>query len=114
MKTIELKVGKEEINGKQTFFTTWDVLKMAVNNPEQGGFNVEEMMKRLKLLEKLDEHKDLFFINEGEFTDDRLERKATFELEDSDYEKLKMLFSQVKWTVVSKFIVDLNKELSSK
>jgi hypothetical protein len=114
MKTIELKVGKEEINGKQTFFTTWDVLKMAVNNPEQGGFNVEEMMKRLRLLEKLDEHKDTFFIQEGEFTDDRLERKAILELEDTDFEKLKTLFSQVKWTVVSKFIIDLNKELSSK
>lgn len=114
MKSVELKVGKEEINGKPTFFTTWDILKMSVNNPEQGGFNVEEMMKRLRLLEKLDEHKDTFFIKEGEFTDDKLELKTTLELEDSDYEKLKNLFSQVKWGVVSKFIVDLNKELNSK
>lgn len=112
MKTIELKVVKEEIMGNPTIFTTYDVLKMAVNNPEQGGFNVEEMMKRLRLLEKLDEHKELFGKQFKENED--LNVTATLELEDSDFEKLKSLFTQVKWQVVSKFIVDLSKEISSK
>ena len=111
MKSIELKVVKEEITGKPTIFTTFDILKTVINNPEQGGFNVEEMMKRLRLLEKLDEHKSLF---NREFTGDDLDVTATLELEDSDLEKLKSLFGQVKWGVVSKFIIDLNKELNSK
>jgi hypothetical protein len=111
MKTIELKVAKEFIQGRDTFLTTYDLLKSAINNPSQQGFSVDEMMKRLRLLDKVDEQKALFDIKPEDFNDSMLERTVTLELEDSDFAKLKELFKEMKWGVVSKTIVELSKEL---
>jgi len=110
MKSIELKVAKENISGRDTFLTTYDLLKSAINNPTQGGFNVDEMIKRVRLLGEVDKHKDLFEITEGKFDDAMLERKATLELEDADYTKLKELFKEMKWGVVSKTIIEIHNE----
>ena len=114
MKSIELSVTKELLpskNGMQeTFLTTYDLLKSAINNPTQGGFNVDEMIKRLRLLGEVEKHKDLFDIKLEEFKDEVLERKATLELEDADFAKLKELFKEMKWGVVSKTIVDLSNQ----
>ena len=63
MKSIELKVAKENIGGRDTFLTTYDLLKSAINNPTQGGFNVDEMIKRLRLLGEVDKHKAMFEIH---------------------------------------------------
>jgi hypothetical protein len=110
MKSIELKVAKENISGRDTFLTTYDLLKSAINNPTQGGFKVDEMIKRLRLLNEVDKHKDLFEITEGKFDDAMLERKATLELEDADFTKLKELFKEMKWGVVSKTIIEIHNE----
>ena len=114
MKSIELSVTKELLPSKngiqETFLTTYDLLKSAINNPTQGGFNVDEMIKRLRLLAEVDKHKDLFDIKIEEFKDEVLERKATLELEDADFTKLKELFKEMKWGVVSKTIVDLSNQ----
>ena len=114
MKSIELKVAKELLPSKegmqQTLLTTYDLLKSAINNPTQGGFNVDEMIKRLRLLNEVDKHKDLFEITDGKFDDAMLERKATLELEDADYTKLKELFKEMKWGVVSKTIIEIHNE----
>lgn len=111
MKSVKLKVSKEEIGGRLTFMTTYDLLKSAVNNPEQGGFNVDEMMKRLRILQEIEKYKEKFSIKEADFTDDKLLLEDTLLLEDSDFDKLKELFNATKWGVVSKFIVDLHNEL---
>ena len=115
MKSIELVVAKELLpskNGMQeTFLTTYDLLKSAINNPTQGGFNVDEMIKRLRLLGEVEKHKDLFEIKSEDFNDEFLERKATLELEDADFTKLKELLKEMKWGVVSKTIVDLSNQL---
>lgn len=111
MKSIELVVTKENIGGRDTFLTTYDLLKSVINNPVQGGFNVDEMIKRLRLLGIVEKHKDLFEIKSEDFNDDLLERKATLELEDADFTKLKELFKEMKWGVVSKTIVDLSNQL---
>jgi len=111
MKSIELKVFKENINGRETFLTTWDLLKSAVNAPSQSGHNIDEMMKRLRLLEKLDAHKALFEIKPDDFDDSKLERIAVLELEDADFSKLKDLVGEMKWGVVSKSIVEIHNEL---
>jgi hypothetical protein len=110
MKSIELKVAKENIGGRETFLTTYDLLKSAINNPSKEGFSVDEMIKRLRVLNELDKHKSTFEIEEGKFDDSLLERKAILELEDADYTKLKELFKEMKWGVVSKTIVDLHTE----
>jgi hypothetical protein len=111
MKSIELLVAKENIGGRETFLTTYDLLKSAINNPTQGGFNVDEMIKRLRLLAEVEKHNELFDIKPEDYKDEMLERKATLELEDADFTKLKELFKEMKWGVVSKTIVDISKEL---
>lgn len=111
MKSIELVVAKENIGGRDTFLTTYDLLKSAINNPTQGGFNVDEMIKRLRLLGEVEKHKELFDIKPEDFKDELLERKATLELEDADFAKLKELFKEMKWGVVSSTIVELSKQL---
>jgi hypothetical protein len=110
MKSIELVVAKENIGGRDTFLTTYDLLKSAINNPTQGGFNVDEMIKRLRLLGEVEKHKELFDIKPEDFKDELLERKATLELEDADYTKLKELFKEMKWGVVSKTIIEIHNE----
>lgn len=110
MKSIELKVAKENIGGRDTFLTTYDLLKSAINSTTKEGFNVDEMTKRLRLLNEVDKHKDLFEITDGKFDDVMLERKATLELEDADYTKLKELFKEMKWGVVSKTIIEIHNE----
>jgi len=110
MKSIELKVAKENISGRDTFLTTYDLLKSAINSPTKEGFNVDEMTKRLRLLNEVDKHKAMFEIEEGKFDDSLLQRKATLELEDADYTKLKELFKEMKWGVVSKTIIEIHNE----
>jgi hypothetical protein len=111
MKSIQLKVTKEFLSGRDQFLTTYDLLKSSINNPSQQGFSVDEMMKRLRLLDKVDEHKFLFDIKSEDFNDSMLDRTSLLELEDSDFIKLKELFKEMKWGVVSKTIVELSKEL---
>jgi hypothetical protein len=110
MKSIELKVAKENIGGRDTFLTSYDLLKSVINSPTKEGLSVAEMMQRLRLLDKVDAHKGLFDINSEDFNDSMLDRTAKLELEDSDFSKLKELFEGMKWGVVSKTIVELSKE----
>jgi len=111
MKTITLRYGKEKIQGRETFFSSLALLKSAVNNvTSQEGLTVDEMSKRLRLMEILDKNPEMD-VEETKFNDELLLRTKDIELEDSDWEKLKTLFSGVKWMVLSKFIVDLDKDL---
>lgn len=111
MKSIQLLVAKEIIGGRETFLTTYDLLLSAINNPTQGGFNVDEMIKRVRLLSEIEKYKDLFEINQKDYNEEMLNRKATLELEDADFTKLRELFKEMKWGVVSKTIIDLHKEM---
>lgn len=113
MKTIKLKVYKENIGGRDTFLTTYDLLMSSVRhtNPQQGGITVDEMAKRMRLLTEIDKHKATFDIKEGDFKDSHLELSADLELEDADYNKLKDLFKEMKWGVVSSSIVEISESL---
>ncbi len=111
MKSIEFKFGKEKIQGRETFFSTADLLKAAVNNvPKEGGMDVKEMATRLRLLKAIDAQTE-FAIEEKEFTDSHLSIKKTVDFEDADFAKLKQLFKEVKWSVVSEFIINLDADL---
>jgi len=111
MKTIKLKVYKENIQGKDMFLTTYDLLKSAVNQPTQEGFSVEDMKKRIRLLSVLDKHKSMFEIAEKDFNDDKLNLEADLEIEDADYEILKGLFKEMKWGAVSQSILEIHDSL---
>jgi hypothetical protein len=111
MKSIELKFGKEKLQGREMFFSTSDLLRVAINNVNrETGLDVKEMSSRLRLVKVLDEHPE-FSIDENDFTDAHLEMKKSIDFEDADFEKLKKLFSETKWGVISQFIIDLNDEI---
>lgn len=112
MKSIELSVSKENISGRDTLLNTYDLLKSVINNPTQGGLNVDEMIKRLRLLNELDKYESTFTFKEGEVNDELLAKKETLELEDSDFNKLHELFKEMKWGVVSKTIIELSKQFN--
>ena len=101
------------MGGRDTFLTSWDLLVSAVKNtnPQQGGISVDEMVKRMRLLKELDKHKPMFDIQPEDFKDSCLELEADLELEDSDYTKLKDLFKEMKWGVVSSSIVEISESL---
>jgi len=113
MKSINLIVTKENIQGRDTFFTTYDLLKAVINNPQEGGFTVEEMMNRVRLLNKVEEFKNKFFIDNGTFGDSDLLKEDVLQLEDADFVKLKELFKKMKWGIVSSTIINLHNELES-
>lgn len=112
MKSIKLKIGKENIQGTDIAFGTIDVLKSAVNNIEKDqGLSVSEMSQRLRLLSILDKHNE-FELGNKQVTESMLRLEGEAQFEDADFAKLKELFNNVKWTVVSKFIVDLSEEFN--
>lgn len=112
MKSIEFKFGKEKIQGRETFFSTAELLKAAVNNvPREGGMDVKEMSTRLRLLKVIESFPE-FTVEEKEFTDAHLAISKKVEFEDADFAKLKQLFGEVKWGVVSEFIINLDAELN--
>ena len=107
MKTIKLKANKETINDQETIFSTYHLLKMAINHPSEKGFDVDEMMQRLKIMSVLDAHKEAF----KELKEDNLNVEIEVSFEDADFKKLQDIYKQMKWAVISQTIVDLKKQL---
>jgi hypothetical protein len=110
MRELKLKVIKENVSGADIYLSTYSLLKAVVDNPPKEGFTVDEMVKRLRLSNGLNEFKDKFEVKE--FTDEHLSLKATFKIEDADFAKLKELFNEMKWAVSSTTIIELSKELN--
>ncbi len=109
MKSIELKIAKETQEGQDQYVSTYAILRAVINNPTEGGINVEEMLVRLKLLDKLDKFKELFEATAP--VEELLQKTATLELEDSEFNKLRDLYKNMKFLVVSKFLVEIGDQL---
>jgi len=112
MKSINLKIKKENIQGRDMFFSYYELLKSVINNPVRDGFSVEEMQQRIRLMNKIKEHHLMFDIKEGEFNDSMLDRTAVLELEDADYDKLKQLVSAMRWGLVAESIIEFSEEFN--
>jgi hypothetical protein len=112
MKSIELKIVKESQEGQQDqYVSTYAILRAVINSPSEGGINVEEMLVRLKLLDKLDKFKDFFEATAP--PEELLQKTATLELEDNEFSKLKDLYKNMKFLVVSKFLVEISEQLNN-
>jgi hypothetical protein len=109
MKSIELKIVKETQEGQDQYVSTYAILRAVINNPTEGGINVEEMLVRLRLLDKLDKFKELFEATAP--VEELLQKTATLELEDSEFNKLRDLYKNMKFLVVSKFLVEISEQL---
>lgn len=90
MKTLENKT-TELPNGEEKL-TYFELAKSCVNVPPQQGFDVQEMNKRLRVIEKL----------EGE----------KVEMEDADFDTLKQCVNDMKWGVLHRDISDFVKYIN--
>lgn len=113
MKSINLKIKKENIQGRDMFFSYYELLKSVINNPVQGGFTVDEMQQRIRLMNKVKEYQADFDIKETEFNDSMLSKTAILELEDADYEKLKQLVKEMRWGVVAESLIEFSDEFKN-
>jgi hypothetical protein len=84
LKTLNLPVSP--IDPKKS--TTKDLLKIAVNNLPQGGITADEMRRRIKILDKIDEAGEEFL-----------------RLEDAVADELQKLVAMMRWTIVDKEIL---------
>lgn len=98
MKTIELKKEKEivVVNNKELEMDmyTYELLESVINSPLKEGFTTSEMASRLKLLDVIKQNKD----------------QKSFNLEDSDFNYLGGLVKNMKWAIISRFILDFAKQ----
>lgn len=71
-----------EINKKYSV-----LIAECINNPPPIGFSVKEMQTRLRILDILEKS------------------KSSIELEDSDFEEVRRLVSEMKWKILSRDLV---------
>ncbi len=99
MKTINLYKEKEIVvqGGKEVEadLSTLDLLKATINSPVQGGYSIEEIATRLRLL-------DIFKGTHEEAT--------SINIEDADFTALSKMVKDMRWTVLSKFILNFSKQ----
>lgn len=99
MKTIKLKKVEEVIihNNQEvkTEIKYSELLRVAINNPAQGGYTVSDMAQRIKLLDVVS----------------KAEGSEEVSFEDTDFITLKNLVKETKWSIISKTIVDFVNEL---
>lgn len=81
MKTIELIQGEK--------FSSKEVLIEVMSVPTVQGFTIAEMRKRLKIIDKIEA------------------ANGSLDLEDTDFELLKAIFTQHKFIVAHKDLVDI-------
>lgn len=95
MKTIELKKEKENVvvQGREVEIelSTADLLKTALNSPVQGGYSINDISIRVRLLD---------LVSKSE------KANSSLELEDADFNSLSEIVQGARWAVVSRFIKD--------
>lgn len=84
MKTVENK--KLKIPGDVEEYS--DLIMICVKNPPQGGYNVDEMRKRIKVMDVIEKGGD------------------SLGFEDADYECVKQCVKSMRWASVHKDIID--------
>lgn len=117
MKSVLLVITKEDVRGVATLVTSTQFIKDAVNTPapQSGGFNIEEMQKRIRILNAVDAIDKKEFKFEGTFKEDELEeilkKEALLELEDADMKNLGEIMKSARFGIVSQHIIDLNERI---
>ena len=99
MKTIALKNEKETItfNGQpaEVDINTVDLIETCVNHSSREGISASDMFSRIKILDAVRAVKNV-----------KEETPTEISLEDVDYNKLAECVSAMKWTVVSRNILE--------
>lgn len=96
MKSIKLSKGKEKIslgaqNDVDLEYSTVDYIKAVINNRPEGGFGVEDIRKRFRVIDSVEKLED---------------GAEELQLEDQDFEVLKQCVGQFKWGVMASSILE--------
>lgn len=121
MKTIELKCHKhyESIDTEQgpkeilILLRTTEMLKAAINKTPQGGYEVSDMIPRLRLLGIIAKFSKNFEF-EGDpkdLPDEFVNKKIKMNVEDADFDFIKKFIEGMRWIVSSQFIVDFYNDI---
>lgn len=88
----------EKLKAKENqALTTLDLIRSVLNERPQEGFSVDEMRKRFKVLDKVDElHVD----------------STVLELSEGEFQVLSQLTKNYKWGMLDKFILEFADSLS--
>lgn len=102
MKTIELKNEKEKLvfNGQnvEIDMATLELIETVVNSPLKEGITASDMLSRIKILDKVRDIKN----------DPKAPKELS--LEDVDYKKLAEYVGAMKWSVVSRFVLEFTQQ----
>lgn len=113
MKTIKLRVGKEEIFLDQmkqpVILKTVDLLTNVINQPKEGGLSVSEMMQRLRILSLIETQRKMFELPTEmllkDIPEEYYKKTAQIKIEDEDYRVLSELVKNFRWGLIANFIV---------
>lgn len=103
MKTIQLVKTKEPViignRTQEIEINTLDLLETAINSPVKGGYNVSDMLIRIKLLDLIKETKA------------SAEEPTSISFEDADFKALKQMVADTKWSILSKNILEFCQDI---
>jgi len=92
MKRLENKQTTLKMNDKEAKYS--DLIKICINAPVQGGFNIQQIKQRLRISEALETDGDLKF-------------------EDNDADNLQEIVSEFKWATVHKDVVQFVEDVQN-
>lgn len=92
MKKLENKQTTLKMNDKEAKYS--DLIKICINAPVQGGFNIQQIKQRLRISEALETDGDLKF-------------------EDNDADNLQEIVSEFKWATVHKDVVQFVEDVQN-
>lgn len=92
MKKLENKQTTLKMNDKEAKYS--DLIKVCINAPVQGGFNIQQIKQRLRIADALETDGDLKF-------------------EDNDADNLEEIVSEFKWATVHKDVVQFVEDVQN-
>lgn len=120
MKSVKLIVTKEKVRGINTLIPSTNFIRDAVNQPaaQSGGFNVEEMQKRIRILNAVEKvEKEFFTFKDGGLDEEEVQGilsiEATLELEDADMKNLNEIMKSARFAIVCQHVIDLIDRISN-
>ncbi len=115
MKSIPLKVYSVPVGTSEIIVTTYSLLDSAVKQPPQGGWQIEDMRKSMRVLGKMDEFEKKFEYNgaSDRAPEGYLDTAATLELEDADFDTVKKAWDRMRWNILSQAILDTDDAIKS-
>lgn len=97
-KAIPVKVRDDQglIYEQAIELSTLQLIRQCVDNIPQGGINTTEMVKRIKLIDKIEKIKPAVKV---------------LDLEDEEYQKLKDLEAAITWSIVHKCFIEFHDDI---